>query len=261
MDLLRSERWNSARGLAFGADIFAHAAGCSGPRRRVLASISRHIDTVVKVGKTFCQVGGCLEALCESWHSITGLRDSADAGDRPYPTGGTWGEAWWKALLLTTGGTDERKNDILGFELLDFLNPGWFFGYLPKGKISKGCQELLESQGPDFMFHETIKPFVNGPNVNLQTNCLFVTQHGYLGFARGGIREGDGIFLLGGCYAPLVLRETGEVVSETGTMFGNGNETRDLKGEPLRELISGAYIYGAMDGELVSGETAMVCLV
>jgi len=101
-DLLQSERWNSAKSLAFGADIFANTTSSPGPRRTVLASISRHIDMVVKVGKTGSQVGHCRKALCENWHSVTGLRDSADAGDQLYPAGGTWGEAWWNALLLMT---------------------------------------------------------------------------------------------------------------------------------------------------------------
>lgn len=88
-------------------------------------------------------------------------------------------------------------------------------------------------------------------NLRLDKKVLVVTEKGYLGFARKGVQEGDAVFLFGSCWAPLLSRETGKVV-DGSLMFDGGKG--DLDGKMLHELMSSAFLYEVMDGELGAGD-------
>ncbi len=63
---------------------------------------------------------------------------------------------------------------------------------------------------------------------------LVVTHGGFMGFARPGTQAGDGVYILHGCRAPVILR---------GPVEGNEHQHQVLVGD--------AYFYGMMKGEMV----------
>ena len=248
--LYDSKRWDSAKGIPFRADIVDGTT---------LVSAGRRIDTVAKVGERWRND----EALCQNWHDVTGLRGSRDP-DSPYPSGGTWGDTWWKVLCFVSENTTTpyTERDIRAFELVNAIVPNVHFNYLPKTKISDDCGRMgfeFSEKSMTKMFEDSINPIIGYMLIRLDNQVLFITENGYMGFGRHGVREGDPVFLLGGCRAPLVLRETGKTVRVKGLKDG-----QLLNEEPLLELIAGCFIYGIMDGELSNHEkpfdTESVCV-
>ncbi|KAI9157896.1 heterokaryon incompatibility protein-domain-containing protein [Paramyrothecium foliicola] len=73
----------------------------------------------------------------------------------------------------------------------------------------------------------------------VMNQSFFVTEKGHMGIGPPGIRKGDAVWVLGGGRVPFVLRPTKSASAQTG---GNG----------LFSLVGDAFVYGIMDGELLT---------
>ncbi|KAM7182745.1 Heterokaryon incompatibility protein (HET) domain containing protein [Naviculisporaceae sp. PSN 640] len=241
--------WNANKGMKFDAGVL-DAQGS----KVLVSKATWRVDKVVKVG---CPYAATKEA-CDNWHNITGLRDP-EVQDKMYANGKeTWSEAWWKALCFVSDNAQKKwtDKDIAAFELVNAIVDNAHWNFRPPMKISKTCSDTLPVgeivQSKEMMaelFKSSINPIMGTMALRLDDKVLFVTERGYIGFGRAGIKEGDAMFLLGGCKTPLVIRETSEAVKD-GVVF----EGEELKGKRLYELVSGAFVYGIMDGELLGGQ-------
>ena len=241
--LLASKRWQGAHGLEFKAGI---------QDDRTLVAKGLQIDRVFRVG-SLCQ--SILDPeLWAQWHEVTRLHNEPD---RLYPSGGTWRDAWWKALCFDSVNAEAKRSEqeICAFEFVSTVMPHSYLNF--DLQVSKECQDMnfvVTEEAVIRMFQYTTAPIWGTLPHMLNNRRLFVTEKGYLGFSRDGLRVGDPIFLLPKCAAPLIMRHTG------GQFCGDGNfDGESLKGSPIHELISDAYIYGIMDGEMVQEMGLYAC--
>ncbi|ODM20286.1 hypothetical protein SI65_03339 [Aspergillus cristatus] len=82
----------------------------------------------------------------------------------------------------------------------------------------------------------------------LQRRRLFITKRGWIGLSSEDIREGDTVTILVGADMPFIVRDPDQ--GPSGTLKGKERECDD-KDIP-RQLISEAYVHGAMDGLVFS---------
>ncbi|KAI9779820.1 MAG: hypothetical protein M1839_007133 [Geoglossum umbratile] len=228
---------------------------------KILVTKGLEIDRVSDIGSVWRNENQSIldPTLWAQWHQVAGLHDNPD---RLYPSGGTYRDAWWKALCFdSTNAEYKRSNyEMRAFELVSTILPHSYINF--DSNLSQECQDLgfaLSVESLDNLFKFTTRE-IWGTLPHMLNNCrLFATQKGRLGFSRDALQVGDPIFLLPNCPAPLILRQTGD------TFVGGGEfEGESLNGHPLHVLISDAYIYGIMDGEAVqamgSSLSKIVCV-
>ncbi|KAM7214467.1 Heterokaryon incompatibility protein (HET) domain containing protein [Rhypophila decipiens] len=257
MNMFDCFQWKANKGLKFDAGVVDLAG-----KKILVSKASKRVDKILKVGGLY----GITEEACNNWHDITGLRETPDAGEKRYPNGkDLWGDAWWKALCFVSDDAQRRwrDKDIRALELVSAIVDNSHWNYLAKMKISRACSETLPVkeivQSQEMMadlFKSSITPITGEMALRLQGRVLFVTERGYLGFGRAGIQKGDELFLLGGCKTPLIMRALEGKQVEQSVMLG----TCDLKGEGLYELVTGAFVYGIMDGELLAKDDDLSAL-
>ncbi|KAM7188397.1 Heterokaryon incompatibility protein (HET) domain containing protein [Rhypophila sp. PSN 637] len=257
MNMFDCFRWKANKGLKFDAGVVDLAG-----QKVLVSKASKRVDRILKVGGLY----GITEEACKNWHDITGLRETSDAGEKRYPNGrDSWGDAWWKALCFVSDDAQRRwsDKDIRALELVSAVVDNSHWNYLAKMKISKACSETLPVreilQSQEMMadlFKSSIIPITGEMALRLQGRVLFVTEWGYLGFGRAGIQGGDELFLLGGCKTPLIMRALKGKQVEESVMLGEC----DLKGKDLYELVTGAFVYGIMDGELLAKDDDLAAL-
>jgi hypothetical protein len=100
------------------------------------------------------------------------------------------------------------------------------------------CREMLVRTIADDIFHDDTGQFLRIRQFHLAgcwNRALFRTGHGsLLGLGPVGVEEGDQVWLVGGCKAPLILRRTPGVLDY-----------------PSYGLIGHAYVHSIMYGEAV----------
>jgi hypothetical protein len=226
--------WDATGGMALDASV---------EDGKVLVASGLEFDKVSMIGQLWDNEGKGLydSSLWESWRKVAGLPGSAD---QLYPSddGINYREAWWKFLCFESQNAEYKwsQRTIAAFEFIATIMPhcdlNWDY------QVTKACQECEFPGGRESiedLFLVTTKPiWGNLPHFHGDRR-LFRTEKGYLGSCRSPVRDRDRLFLLSGCPAPLILREI-------------PGETHD--GEQLYTLVSEAFVFGIMDGEIFQGE-------
>jgi hypothetical protein len=227
---------------------------------KILVTKDLEIDRVSGVGSVWRNENqGILDpALWAQWRQVAGLHDNPD---RLYPSGGTYRDAWWKALCFDSTNAEYKQSnyEMRAFEFVSTILPQSYINF--DSALGQECQDLgfaFSVESLDNLFKFTMREIWGTLPHMLNNRRLFATQKG-LGFSRDGLQAEDPIFLLPNYPAPLILRQTGV------TFVGGGEfEGKSLNGHPLHVLISDTYIYGIMDGEAVqamgSSLSKIVCI-
>jgi hypothetical protein len=104
---------------------------------------------------------------------------------------------------------------------------------------------LKEDDANNEVSEEDIRAFIYLAKGTLQRRRLFITKNGLLGLASADIRQGDQITILLGSDMPFVMRDC-----DQDSMEPKGIE-QESDNVP-KQLISEAYVHGAMDGRRVA---------
>ncbi|KAH8587727.1 heterokaryon incompatibility protein-domain-containing protein [Bisporella sp. PMI_857] len=247
-----SVHWQSSRNLDFNAAIIND--------KTLVVRGAMEIDKVSTVGhhmRSF-KDGIFNTKLWENWRGLVGHPD------RPYPAGKTYRHAWWRALCFDSAEAERKRSnrDIAAFELISTILHKLGFNF--DWEITPECRKMCDNGDLPMKFEPELKyMFEFGladmwgilPHL-LGDRGLIVTEKGYLGFARDGVEAADGVFLLPTCATPVILRKTEGRLSD-GEING-----QSLTDQPIYSLVSDAYIYGIMDGEMVeNAESSSVQIV
>ncbi|KAI2607991.1 HET-domain-containing protein [Hypoxylon sp. NC1633] len=128
---------------------------------------------------------------------------------QPYPIGGTYQEAWLRTVVK---------------DLLDEKVPG----NPTLATVAKVVMTMTRGYGKYMLLQRYMVDAIE----ELKRSCLFSLENGYVGIIRGKPQQDDEVFVILGCYVPMILRRTpaGEY-----------------------EVVGDCYVLGIMEGEAVLG--------
>jgi hypothetical protein len=157
-----------------------------------------------------------INEFIDNWEHLLSVTNGVD---RPYPSGTTMTDAFWRTLtgnMMTRNGEPVRwlgTEDRSAFEKFRQT----------KHKVTCSCEIL-----------DTLKcMFVN--------QGIFVTQKGYVGLGPPNIQQNDELWLIFGCNVPLLLRPVSKK---------NGK----IEAKPFHYVLVGdCYVHGLMLGEYIRG--------
>ena len=175
------------------------------------------IDTVKSVARLTHEEGEMENPRSETWTEWYTLSQTAR-----YYTLEEIEEPFWRTIVSDRKTRTERADDETGVQFHT-----WFHG---RDGFPAGQAAAVET-------HNSAE-FLHIMSLILLGRRLFVTECGFLGMADGGIRTGDGIFVLNGGALCFILR------AEDSSSLGG--ETQD---RVYRLIDSGAYVHGLADGE------------
>jgi len=172
--------------------------------------------------------------------------------DAPYPSGGTWRNAWWRTILQdhAWGSAKTQRASNRHISTLTMLGDFWTSSKTPNGEglteylqqsagIDKTSFEEIKSEENDYSNSLLMNTIHEHLNIVTENKKLFLTEKGYLGIANRDILEQDEIFILPGSTVPIVLRPSMPSLNgEHGTVS--------------YQNVGDCYLHGIMDGEDVN---------
>ncbi|KAI0469635.1 heterokaryon incompatibility protein-domain-containing protein [Xylaria cf. heliscus] len=177
-----------------------------------------------------------LMKVIQEWRNMAGIETEPE---RPYPSGGTIMDAFWRTLCLDI--SSKRRKSESGSELVRAVPEDqrvhdhfWLLSLLslydrPKSdKLVDNPQNQLEG---NTIGNNILEVFLG--------RWLFFTKKGYLGLAPDGVKVGDMVCVLAGGHFPFILRRA---------EAAGGDKP---KAEAAFTMIGDAYVHGIMDGEAI----------
>ncbi|GAW23816.1 hypothetical protein ANO14919_133930 [Xylariales sp. No.14919] len=153
--------------------------------------------------------------VIQSWRVMAGVEE---APDRPYPSGGTILDAFWRTLCFDTS--------------TKFISLLSLYGRPTNDRLPGGFQDKLEGN----RFSQRVARAI-------LDRRFYVSKKGYMGLAPDTVKEGDMICVLAGGRLPFILRDANTTFKRLGDSSG---------AERAHTLIGDAYLHGIMDGEAVA---------
>ena len=194
-----------------------------------------------------------METTLSSWRKLAGLEDMPN---RPYPSGDSWENAFWRAIA-----NDAVEDSILEPKLGNEGNSDKTYRTTWRRLVREDrdvyeawwlrTEAMAAFDGPDgtllpgrsaWNHIPEYKRILYDRAVQMATvqRKFFITQKGFLGIGPPTMSSGDRVVVLFGGNVPFLLREH---VNSTTTGIS-------LEGpDPLWKLIGDCYLHGIMDGE------------
>ncbi|KAI0410534.1 HET-domain-containing protein [Xylaria grammica] len=178
--------------------------------------------------------------VIQSWRVMAGVEE---APDRPYPSGGTILDAFWRTLCFDTSTKVTSSQPDMLYERATpddraIHDTFWFISFLSlygrptNDRLPGGFQDKLEGN----RFSQRVARAI-------LDRRFFVSKKGYMGLAPDTVKEGDMICVLAGGRLPFILRDANTTFKRLGDSSG---------AERAHTLIGDAYLHGIMDGEAVA---------
>ncbi|KAI0861412.1 HET-domain-containing protein [Xylaria cubensis] len=185
------------------------------------------VDVVARISPMTYSTGNKTKVI-RSWRVMTGVEEEPD---RPYPTGGTILDAFWRTLCFDTSTSVDSSQSGLRYQRAVphdrvIHDTFWFISLLSlygRPKHDRLCGEFQDNLGAN-VFSQRV-------NRTILDRRFFLSEKGYIGLAPDNVNEGDMICVLAGGRLPLILRDA----STTS-----------------KRLVGDAYVHGIMDGEAVA---------
>ncbi|OTB02997.1 hypothetical protein M426DRAFT_264004 [Hypoxylon sp. CI-4A] len=146
--------------------------------------------------------------------------------ERPYISGSTIMDAFWRTICLNTSITGE-KADVNTRRIHDI----WWWKVLLETKYAHIRKQARIPDKP------ALRLFGSHACQVSYGRKLFISKKGYIGLAPEGAQEGDEIWVLDGGRLPLILRRLDTKPGDTS--------------EPKYTFVGGSYVHGIMEGEFV----------
>jgi hypothetical protein len=104
-----------------------------------------------------------------------------------------------------------------------------------------------EAEQDNAISEDDIQSYIYLAKSTLQKRRLFFTDNGWVGLSSEDIHEGDSLAILEGGDMPFILRDHNQDI-------GDGSKGKQPAGQAdtPKRLISEAYVYNAMDGDVFS---------
>ncbi|KAI4859980.1 heterokaryon incompatibility protein-domain-containing protein [Hypoxylon rubiginosum] len=165
-------------------------------------------DVVEQISPSFMNMGKEPKAI-RDWRNMAGVEKEPD---KPYPSGGTILDAFWRTLSLDL--SCSRKRDIIptkraGLEDRKIHDFFWFLSLLPlydrpiSDRFPESFQNRLEGNA-----------FWNHIHQTAYDRRFFFSKRGYMGLAPENVKLGDFVCVLAGGRLPFILRSTEAVPGE-----------------------------------------------
>ncbi|KAI1419219.1 HET-domain-containing protein [Xylaria sp. FL1777] len=197
-------------------------------------------DVVARISPMNYSAGDKTKAI-RNWRVMTGVEEEPD---RPYPSGGTILDAFWRTLCFDTSASADPSQPGLEYERAVphdrvIHDTFWFISLLSlydRPKHDQLCGEFQDNLGGNVFSQRVARTILD--------RRFFLTEKGYIGLAPDDVNEGDMICALAGGRLPFILRDA----STTSKRLGKSTDIpRTYK------LVGDAYLHGIMDGEAVAG--------
>ncbi|KAI8944090.1 HET-domain-containing protein [Xylaria longipes] len=189
------------------------------------------LNTLDMITPSLSEIDDAAEVIRE-WRNMARVEEEPD---RPYPSGGTILDAFWRTLCLDVSSRRPTENirKRAGPEDRKDHDHFWLFSLLliyDEPSIYRLVDDPQKSEVLGFTGHIL---------ESIICRRFFFSKNGYMGLAPDGIQQGDMICVLAGGHVQFILRRA-------GTASANSPET-----EVVCTILGEAYLHGIMDGEAV----------